>query len=79
MPMITKAEATVLFNAFNSQAALSERVSRQIRDAAAAGLSSVTISYGGTPNAVAQAVGTELTNAGWTVNVNTTEKTVTVS
>lgn len=75
--MISKTEAIQLFNAFNNT--FSARVEAQIRSAASSGLTSVTISYGTVPNAIAAATGAELTAAGWTVAVDTTAKTVTIS
>lgn len=75
--MISKAEATNLFNAFNL--GFSARVEAQIRAAAQSGNTSVVVNYGTVTDAVANAVRTELIAAGWTVAVDTTAKTVTIS
>lgn len=75
--MISKAEATTLFNAFNQ--GFSQRVDSQIRAAASAGLTSVEISYGGVTTPIANAVAAELLAVGWNVVNDSVNKVVTVS
>jgi len=75
--MITKAEATVLFNTYNNS--FSRRVDAQLRAAASAGLTSAVISYEFVTAPVAAAVAAELVAAGWTVVNDSTARTVTIS
>lgn len=77
--MITKSEATAIFQAY--RAAFPTRVDNAIRSAAGAGVTSLTINYGAqnVNDAIAAATVTELQGAGWTASADTNAKTITVS
>jgi hypothetical protein len=77
-PIITRVDAVSIFQN-DYQRKFPDRVDAQIRAAAASGLTSLTIGYGGVSNAVAAAVATELTAGGWTVTNDSTAKTITIS